>query len=279
MSVNGEEAEKKQRRPLVWLVHKLLRVCGIECTGEEVRAGRHLDKPPPDLPSGYEASEHAVRIAVDLAWKLDQSESARRQTLDDKAKWLFGVTSVLLTVIAGIVSAQSRMPVVVVGFVAIALLAVSALLLLWYFGLRTTSRPAIDRDLLSAGTELRAMREVLNGLLTANQHNAATNKFMADVYRASRRLVVLALLAVVAIAPTAYFLNKANETDETDAVVRRIRETPDLARFLQGPSGPPGARGVQGPAGPPGIQGPRGADGPSGPTGPVGVCSCPQPPL
>jgi hypothetical protein len=256
------------------LVHKLMRCCFVECSSDEVREGRHLGRAAPL--SGFAASDASIKTCLETASRMETGENTRRQTIDDKAKWMFAVATAILTITVGIVTRQSGVPVIVIGFAAISLLAVAAMLLLWYFGLRGYSHAVVDQDLLTASSELGAQRQLLDSLLTAVEWNTARNAFVADVYRAVRRLVVLSLLFVVAMAPIGLLFG--NEKDESEAIIKRLRGTPDLVRLLQGPPGPQGPTGAQGKDGPAGPRGDIGPIGLRGPEGLTGACSCPPVP-
>ena len=181
------------------IIFPLLRMCGIDCSLAEVANGTHL--PLQQHLSGYIATKESIDTALNVALRSEVAEAARRQAIDDKAKWLFGLNSVLLTIVAGVLTRQSGTVVIVLGLAALAVLVLVALLLLWYFGLRTYSRCVVDNELLTSTDMLKVQQVVLDGLLNANEANGGRNAFLADVYRAALRLTLAALLIVVAIAP------------------------------------------------------------------------------
>ena len=213
-TANAKLASPERRKPSLYartIIFPLLRMCGIECSLTEVANGTQL--PLTQHLSGYTATKESVEIALSVALRSEAAEAARRQAIDDKTKWLFVLNSVLLTIVAGVLTRQSATAVIVLGLIALAVLVLVALLLLWYFGLRTYSRCVVDNELLTSSDTLKALQVVLDGVLNANEANGGRNAFLADVYRAALRLTLTALLTVVAIAPTS-LLSSTTQTAE-----------------------------------------------------------------
>ena len=207
------------------IIFPLLRGCGIECSLAEVANGTQLPLKP--HLSGYTATKESIDIALEVALRSEAAEAARRQAIDDKIKWLFGLSSVLLTVVAGVLTRQSATAVIVCGLTALAVLVLVALLLLWYFGLRTYSRCVVDSELLTSTDKLNAQQVVLDAVLNANEANSGRNAFLADVYRAALRLTLVALLTVVAIAPASLLSASPPRAPKLDAVCNQTAPNAD----------------------------------------------------
>lgn len=239
--------------------HRLMSMCLIDCTTEEVRDGRYFRKA--QAIEREKASDEGAREALALAVRLEQGEQARRAIVQDKAKWLFTLAAGLLTVFSGMLI---RRPTWfgVLGVILVALpLLFATLLLLRFFGVERRSTPAVDAALLAAVGKT-AHLESLESQLLASSFNAGATDFLVDLYRAALRLAAVALCGVVALAVATVAAPTSN------SLVEEIRGNPDLIRLLRGPEGP------QGPQGTTGADGPVGPQGQTGSRGPVGACGC-----
>lgn len=262
-AASGEQT-KKEPPPsfLDRATHRLLRVCSIDCSADEVRDGRYPRKRDP---LGRDnTTDDGAREALALSIRLEQGELARRTMVQDKAKWLFTLAAGLLTLFTGML-VRRPLWLGVIGVLVVALpLLLATLLLLRFFGTERRSTPAIDAVLLGAiGKE--AMLESLESQLIALAFNSGATDFLVDLYRASRRLTAIALCGVVAIAIGAV------AAPTSSSLVEELRSNQELARSVRGLEGPQGAQGNPGALGP---AGPPGPIGPTGSSGPAGACGC-----
>jgi hypothetical protein len=245
-----------------------MRMCFCPYDAEEVRA-RQQKYRPPDQP-GEASTPEGIAAALEVAWKRSERDIARQQTVDDKIKWLFAFIVVVATFTAGMVSLDSSKPVLVVGVVALLLLALSAFLTVWYFGLKNHYAVAVTDTLLCANAN-DAKKEVLHQLARGSAFNDARCRFDADVYRTALRLVSVGLVAVVLTVVARLFAPTPDDT------IAKLRGDKALMNDLRGPQGPEGKPGQPGPTGPPGTSGndgSAGSAGQKGDPGPPGACSC-----
>jgi len=253
---------KSQARLFEWCVLRLLHVCGIDCTSEEVGRRRYTSTTAKvSIPSAKDCTPQGVKCAADLALRLEEAEQRRRDAVDDKAKWLFGLASGLLTILTAILS-QAPLWIGIFGLVAVVSLVLVVLLLIWYFGITSRSIPSIDPSLVQSGDDKSAQYEVLTNIVAATRWNSGVTDFHVDVYRAARRLAAVALALVAAMALAGFIAARFQE--RITAV--EIRGTTQLAGML---------RCLPGPSGPRGEQGPKGDTGEVGPVGPASECDCP----
>jgi hypothetical protein len=121
----------------------LLRCCGIKCSPAEVDNRSYFAA---ELFRPFEIPSHVTRdAAVSLAKGLYDDENSRGRSLDDKAKTLLTGTSILFTLVGGLMALTAGYQDIyfrVLISIALALLFITVVLLVGlYFGINTFSRP------------------------------------------------------------------------------------------------------------------------------------------
>jgi hypothetical protein len=143
-------------------------------------------------------------------------------------------------------------------------LVTSAYLLLTYFNINTWSEPDIDN---LATSELNGQKAAIaQAYLESAEFNHRNMDFLADVFRAARRVFLLALVVVSILG----FTNFRQAQSLEKRIILRLRSEPDLLKLLQGPKGEKGDEGVRGPKGDRGEKGDRGDRGLKGDKGEAG---------
>lgn len=122
-------------------------------------------------------------------------------------------------------------------------LLLATLLLFRFFGTERRSAPKVDSALVEAGAKV-AQLEALESHLMATAYNAGATDFLVDLYRASRRLVAIALCGIVVLTIATVVAPATNPS-----IAEEVRGNADLIRILRGPEGPEGRQGPPGPAG------------------------------
>jgi hypothetical protein len=249
------------------LIHKILRMCFIECSVQEV-ADRKQEHTPPTPADRLDTK--VLETALDVAWRVNDQDAARQSAVDEKVKWLFALIVIVGTFTAGVVELDSSKYVLASGAAAVAVLSVAGWLTVWYFGVKNSANASLESSGLLNAPEAEAKQQVLDHLRRVSAFNGARTRFDVDVYRASLRLVAIGALAVI-------FTFGARLFTEQDDLAAKLRGDPKLLRELRGPQGDPGKDGADGKDGPPGKDGQEGAMGPAGPkgdSGPAGTCNC-----
>ena len=241
-------------RGIVWI---LLRCFGIKCSQKEVES-RAYDSLEPfrslDLPLTI-SGEIALKFAKDL---YDDGQ-ARFRAMDEKAKSLLTATSILFTLVGGLIAltaGHQTWPFRALICAALLLLFVSVVLLLGvYFGINRYTQPLLTSSTVKE-LEKKRHNTIIRDYHESAWQNERVLEFLADSYRASQRALLCALL-VIGLASTLTVFNDSLDS----SLLRRFRSDPRLIEQLKG------AKGDQGPPGP---QGPAGHIGPPGPSGPAG---------
>lgn len=266
-----------------WLkvIWRLLRLCGIDLSPEELQNGRYEGKNP--LSEAEPADEGDATTLEDLIKARYEAAGALREAVDKKIGWLLGLTGVLIPLsINLIIAAGGKTPIwfPFLGLIFVTSpLVLTALLLLQYLGVGRWSQPQVDRDLLAlAGAERK--RRVLKDYIAAAHFNECVNRHLVDIYRAARRMFFVALIFLTFIGwLTVLWVTGIAPGSPEKRIVSDLRSDPELLKLLRGPIGPAGLPGTVGPKGDqgkpgnPGLQGDRGPIGPMGPQGergPVG---------
>ena len=248
---------KRRKVGVTWahrLIYRLLRICHVECSIREVVRRTYPRSSRTLLPTLDGATTSGLKFGCELAVRLEQAETARRGAIDDKAKWLFAVTSLLLTVLIGVLT---KLPTyrVFIGVLAVVPLFLTGVLLIWYFGVGTGSSVIVSKSLVEAPDEDTARRVLLRATASSVAWNAARTDFQVDVFRAAARLVAVAIALVAATATLAL----ARSQPSSEEFVTRLLVDPKLGALLRGPPCPVGPSGYAGPPGEPGAAGPLGA--------------------
>jgi hypothetical protein len=238
-----------------WIFWFLLRVLGLECTVEQLRARTY--EHPLDLPA--ESAIRPTETLVSAAESEYERAESRRKAVDDKARMLLTLVGLLVPLTATL---ASRLEWPAISLLPLVLFFVSAGIMTGYLAVGSAMLPRVSPVEATYDDENLKRALVLDNLRSARSNDNRTS-FLVDVYRAGLRAFILGLVLVAAIAAIAL----VSPTDGPSQLIERIRRDPDLCEQLRGPAGPPGEAGARGDAGPAGPIGPKGDPGPAGPAG------------
>jgi len=239
----------------------LLQICRIECSFEEVQKRKYKSDAAfkcPALPDNQEQ----LSLILDLAKELKETSDERWTVIENKAKFLLTLTGSVVALSAIFLAKWGG------AFVATILMVffLGAFFLLWEF-YRVGSLSIIDiEDIAKAKNQTAQKKALILAYLQVEHFNRLKLDFLVDLYRASRRFMLVVMI-VTCLLGTLSFINR--ESFET-RIIKEIRSNSDVIQLLTGPAGKPGERGPNGERGPQGDKGFQGERGPQGERGAQG---------
>ncbi|HXI12027.1 MAG TPA: hypothetical protein VNM92_05210 [Thermoanaerobaculia bacterium] len=244
------------RKAFSWLADAifwiLLRLCVVECSFQQVRDRKY--KFPLDLPDPT-TMQISDTLSDAAASELDRVES-RRKGVDDKARMLLTLVSLLVTLTATF-AVRLEWPWLALG--PLLCFLASAALMTGYIAVGGGMIPRLDpSEATLAEDDLKKVLVV--DLLRSARDAQNTTHFLVDVYRAGLRAFIVGLLCAVGIAMLSLV---RTPVDSMSRVIQQLRGDTALRNELRGPPGAPGPIGPAGPVGPTGNTGPMGPQGPT----------------
>lgn len=209
----------------------------------------------------YGTSGVAARLRVNERLVSDLELELAKCKFEESRTRLPAVTGKVssLVAVAGIVVSASFAALSALGLpntpgflvifcTTVAVFVTTAWFLFKFLGVGRTSSPSLDQRFLDLPVK-HQKAEYLRDLMTAAEHNDRRTDFLVDVYKAGRRLTVIAVVCSLATLSLALI----NRVSQEDRLIQKLRSDPKFIELLRGPAGSNGTAGLQGPRGERGV--------------------------
>ncbi len=218
-------------RRFLWLI---IRICGFDMSLQEISRRRY--ESPAKIPSLDNIYDDEPQL-LDLAKDLYEEENSRRGQLDEKVRTLLTISGILVPLTVGL---MAFVDLPLIAIVPLALLLLTTVLILEFFGVDTVAFPSIDDNLLGSGRGERR-KFLIKSYIESTAFNNGVNNFRVDLYRASRRLFLISLALVALVGVINVRSLRSIEKRVAEGLLSDRLFIQRLAKAMAAPVGPSGA--------------------------------------
>jgi hypothetical protein len=175
---------------LTWVLIQFSQV--VCCTKEDVQKKMYAPNKTVELPTEYKVCQEKINFLLEKG----KEAKDRRDKVDEKARNLLTLTSVLLGFISSASAVASVKAISLFSILSYVLLFITIFLLTFYFGKDT--RQVIDNSYVYGDLDQESSkRELCNDLIRSQNYNDSVTDFMVDLYRTALRYFSLAMLCII----------------------------------------------------------------------------------